>query len=189
MNAMKGPIEKRTLSLLVDSEAGVLARVVGMFSARGYNIESLNVTEIDANEKLARITIVTKGSPMILEQIKAQLSRIITVYLVKDLTVDCQSVERELAFVKIRGREATRNKSLEVAENFQARPIDLKEKAIIFEIVGTSEKIDRFIEEMTPLGVIEIGRTGPLAMEEGPRTLSYEEERHIVLNNTDEVID
>ena len=160
-----------TISLLVDNETGVLARIVGMFSARGYNIESLNVATVDHAQKLSRITLTVRGTLRIIEQIKAQLGRIIPVHQIKDLTIECPSLEREIALIKIIGDEDTRNNALEIAEDFGAIPIDVKHKAVIFELVGKFTKLEEFITLMRPLGLVEIARTGVVSMEKGPGTL------------------
>ena len=162
---------KHTIAIIVDDETGVLARIVGMFAARGYNIESLNVAPVDDEKKLSRITVVTKGSATIIEQIKAQLGRIVPTHTIKDLTVECASLEREIALIKIVGDEKMRNNALEIAEDFRAVPIDVKDTAVIFEMVGKCTKVEEFIELMRPLGLVEIARTGVLAMEKGLGTM------------------
>ena len=156
-----------TISVLVDNEPGILARVVGLFSGRGYNIESLTVAETDSREHLSRITIVTRGTPMIIEQIKAQLDRLVPVHKVADLTLVGPHVERELALVKVVGTGDKRVESLRIADIFRAKAIDSTNSSFVFEITGTSEKIDAFIKLMEPLGLMEVSRTGVVAIARG----------------------
>jgi acetolactate synthase-1/3 small subunit len=160
-------IERHTIAVLVDNEPGILARVVGLFSGRGYNIESLTVAETDAREHLSRITIVTRGTPMIIEQIKAQLDRLVPVHKVSDLTIVGPHVERELALIKVAGTGDKRVESLRIADIFRAKAIDSTNASFVFEITGTSEKIDAFIKLMEPLGLIEVSRTGVVAIARG----------------------
>jgi acetolactate synthase-1/3 small subunit len=160
--------ERHTLSVLVDNEPGVLARVIGLFSGRGYNIESLTVSETEHAKHLSRITIVTTGTPMVIEQIKNQLDRLVPVHRVHDLTVEGPSIERELAMVKVRGRGENRVEALRLADAFRARVIDAGPESFIFEITGASEKIESFINLMLPLGLVEVSRTGVVAISRGP---------------------
>lgn len=160
-------IERHTISVLVDNEAGVLARVIGLFSGRGYNIESLTVAEIDTGNAQSRISVVTSGTPMIIEQIKAQLGRLVPVQKVVDLTEEGAFVERELALVKVRGKGEKRVESLRIADIFRARAIDSTSESFVFEIAGSTQKIDAFIELMKPLGLIDISRTGVVAIARG----------------------
>jgi acetolactate synthase I/III small subunit len=160
--------EARTLAILVDNEPGVLARVVGMFSARGYNIESLTVAETDKAAHASRITIVTRGQPVIIEQIKLQLERIVSVRRVIDVTLDPAGVERELALVKVRSIGHDRVEALSVSEIFRAKVVDTTLGSLIFELTGACEKIDAFIELMRPLGLVEVSRTGVLSIHRGP---------------------
>ncbi|MBT0957137.1 acetolactate synthase small subunit [Alphaproteobacteria bacterium KMM 3653] len=160
-------IETHTLAVVVDNEAGVLARVIGLFSGRGYNIDSLTVAEIDHLGHRSRITIVTTGTPQVIEQIKAQLGRMVPVYQVHDLTVDATSVERELALFKVTGTGNDRIEALRLAEIFRANVVDSTLESFVFEMTGTSEKIDAFAELMNPLGLIEIARTGVAALARG----------------------
>ncbi len=159
--------EKRTFAVLVNNEPGVLARVVGIFSARGYNIESLTVAETDAVKHVSRITIVTSGTPLILEQIRAQLERTVSVRDIHDVSSDPHSVERELALVKVRGSGADRVEALRVADIFRARVIDTTHESFVFELTGAPSKIDKFIGLMGPLGLVELSRTGVLSIERG----------------------
>jgi acetolactate synthase-1/3 small subunit len=160
-------IETHTLAVVVDNEAGVLARVIGLFSGRGYNIDSLTVAEIDHEGHRSRITIVTTGTPGVIEQIKAQLGRIVPVYEVHDLTVDGPSVERELAMFKVAGTGDKRVEALRTAEIFRASVVDSTLGSFTFELTGTASKIDAFAEMMRPLGLQEIARTGVVALSRG----------------------
>ena len=164
-------IERHTIAVQVDNEAGVLARVIGLFSGRGYNIESLTVAETDAEAGLSRITVVTTGTPMIIEQIKAQLSRLVPVHKVVDLTKEGASVERELALVKVAGKGEKRVESLRIADIFRARAIDSTNESFVFEISGSTQKLDAFIELMVPLGLVEVSRTGVVAIARGKSAL------------------
>ncbi|MBE1237355.1 acetolactate synthase small subunit [Phaeovibrio sulfidiphilus] len=164
-------VTRHTISVLVDNEAGVLARVIGLFSGRGYNIESLTVAEIDRVETLSRITLVTSGTPMIIEQIKNQLERLVPVHKVSDLTVEGPHVSRELAMVKVSGSGEKRVEALRIADIFRAQVVDSTNESFVFEIVGKAEKIDAFIGLMEPLGLIDIARTGTLAIARGVSAL------------------
>ncbi|MGB8622772.1 MAG: acetolactate synthase small subunit [Paracoccaceae bacterium] len=160
-------IETHTLAVIVDNEAGVLARVIGLFSGRGYNIDSLTVAEVDHLGHLSRITIVTTGTPAVIEQIKAQLGRIVPVHEVHDLTVEGHAVERELALFKVAGTGEKRIEALRLAEIFRANVVDSTLESFVFEMTGTSEKIDAFAELMRPLGLNEMARTGVAALARG----------------------
>ena len=164
-------IERHTMAVLVDNEAGVLARVIGLFSGRGYNIESLTVAETDADEGISRITIVTSGTPMIIEQIKAQLDRLVPVHRVVDLTTEGASVERELALVKVAGKGNKRVEALRIADIFRARAIDSTNESFVFEISGSTEKLNAFVELMEPLGLVDVSRTGVVAIARGNSAL------------------
>ncbi len=159
--------ERHTIALLVENEPGVLARVIGLFSGRGYNIESLTVAEVDHTGHLSRITIVTTGTPQVIEQIKAQLGRIVPVHDVHDLTVEGPSVERELAIIKVVGEGEKRVEAMRLADIFRANVVDSTLNSFIFEITGTPEKIDAFADLMRPLGLVEIARTGVAALLRG----------------------
>ena len=167
MNAQTEIENTHTIAVLVDNEPGVLARVIGLFSGRGYNIESLTVAETDAVNNLSRITVVTTGTPMIIEQIKAQLQRLVPVHNVRDLTIDGASVERELALVKVVGEGEKRVESLRIADIFRARVVDSTNESFIFEIVGKTGKLDAFIRLMEPLGLADVSRTGVAAISRG----------------------
>lgn len=160
-------VEKRTLAAIVDNEPGVLARVVGLFSARGYNIESLTVAEVDRGHHMSRITIVTSGTNHILEQIEAQLLRLVPVARVIDITNSPAGIERELALVKVRGVGDKRVEALRLSEIFRCNVIDTTSESFVFEITGASSKIDQFIELMVPLGLVEVSRTGVLSLQRG----------------------
>ena len=164
---LQQPVEKRTYAVFVDNEPGVLARVVGLFSARGYNIESLTVAETDVARHVSRITIVTSGTALILDQIRAQLERMVSVREVHDVTRDPQGVERELALVKVKGNGADRVEALRVADIFRARVIDTTHESFVFEVTGASGKIDKFVDLMRPLGLVELSRTGVLSITRG----------------------
>ena len=157
-------IERHTLAVVVDNEAGVLARVIGLFSGRGYNIESLTVAEIDHTGHRSRITVVTTGTPSVIEQIKAQLGRIVPVHEVHDLTTEGPSVERELALFKVSGSGEARVEALRLADIFRANAVDSTLDSFTFEVTGTSEKIDAFADLMRPLGLTELARTGVVAL-------------------------
>ncbi len=160
-------IRKHTMAVLVDNEPGVLARVIGLFSGRGYNIESLTVAEVDIEENLSRITVVTSGNEMIIEQIKAQLARLVPVHRVSDLTLEGPHVERELALVKVVCSGEKRVESLRIADIFRARAVDSTNESFIFEIVGDTGKLDAFINLMAPLGLTDVARTGIAAIARG----------------------
>ena len=160
-------VESHTLAIVVDNEAGVLARVIGLFSGRGYNIDSLTVAEIDHKGHRSRITIVTSGTPQVIEQIKAQLGRIVPVHEVHDLTVEGASVERELALFKVAGNGDKRVEALRLADIFRANVVDSTLESFVFQLTGTPDKIDAFAELMQPLGLREIARTGVAAISRG----------------------
>lgn len=159
--------ERHTLAVLVENEPGVLARVIGLFSGRGYNIDSLTVAEVDHAGHLSRITIVTTGTPQVIEQIKAQLGRIVPVHRVNDLTVDGPSVERELAMFKVAGGGDKRVEALRLADIFRANVVDSTLNSFVFEITGAPEKIDAFADLMRPLGLVDVARTGVAALSRG----------------------
>ncbi|GHC08857.1 acetolactate synthase small subunit [Gemmobacter lutimaris] len=160
-------IESHTLAVLVDNESGVLARVIGLFSGRGYNIDSLTVAEVDHTGHRSRITIVTRGTPQVIEQIKAQLGRLVPVHAVNDLTVEGPAVQRELALLKVAGKGDARIEALRLAEIFRANVVDSTLESFVFEMTGTPEKIDAFAELMRPLGLREVARTGVAALSRG----------------------
>ena len=161
-------IERHTIAVLVDNEPGVLARVIGLFSGRGYNIESLTVAEVDPSNKLSRITIATSGTRMIIEQIKAQLARLVPVHKVHDLTDEGPFVEREMALIKVVCKGEHRIESLRLADIFRAQVIDSTTESFVFEITGSADKLNAFIALMEPLGLAEVSRTGSVAIARGP---------------------
>ncbi|PPD31244.1 MAG: acetolactate synthase small subunit [Hyphomicrobium sp.] len=169
--AMNQEVVSRTLSILVDNEPGVLARVIGLFSGRGYNIDSLTVTETEHEKHVSRITIVTRGTPSVIEQIKHQLERLVPVHRVRDLTIEGQSLERELALVKVAGRGEKRIEALRLAEIFRAKVIDTSIEHFVFEITGKTAKIETFIGIMMELGLVEVSRTGIAAIGRGASSM------------------
>jgi len=160
-------VERHIIACIVDNESGVLARVVGLFSGRGYNIESLTVAVVDAERELSRITLLTSGTRMIVEQIRAQLGRLVPIHKVIDLTEDGPHVERELALLKVEGSGEKRVESLRIADIFRARAVDSTNESFVFEITGTTDKLDAFINLMRPLGLIEVVRTGVVGIARG----------------------
>jgi acetolactate synthase-1/3 small subunit len=164
-------IENHTIAVLVDNEPGVLARVIGLFSGRGYNIESLTVAETDRANSLSRITVVTSGTRMIIEQIKAQLSRLVPVHAVRDLTDEGPHVERELALIKVAGTGEKRIESLRLADVFRARVIDSTTESFVFEMTGSTEKLNAFVALMEPLGLVDVSRTGIVAIARGAKRI------------------
>jgi len=161
--------ESHTLSVLVDNEPGVLARVVGLFSGRGYNIDSLTVSETEHERGLSRITIVTTGTPMVIEQIKNQLERLVPIHSVADLTVVGEGIERELALVKVAGTGEKRVEALRLAQAFGARTVDATLESFVFEITGESAEIERFLGLMKAVGLLEVSRTGVAAITRGAK--------------------
>ena len=161
------PVNRHTLAVIVDNEPGVLARISGMFSGRGYNIESLTVSETEHAKHLSRITIVTTGTNAVIEQIKAQLERLVPVHRVNDLTVQGDSVERELALVKVAGRGETRLEAMRLASAFGAKTVDATLTSFVFELTGTTDEVERFISLMVSVGLVEVSRTGVAALSRG----------------------
>ena len=164
--------QRHTLSVLVDNEPGVLARIAGLFSGRGYNIESLTVSETEHEKHVSRITFVTTGTAMVIEQIKHQLDRLVPVHRVVDLTAGGDAVERELALVKVVGKGDLRSEALRIAAAFGARTLDATLDSFVFELTGSSEDIERFIRVMAGLGLAEVSRTGIAAMGRGAEPIS-----------------
>ena len=160
--------ERHVLTVLVDNEAGILAKIAGLFTARGYNIDSLTVADISENHALSRITIVTNGPPAVIDQIHAQLERLVPVHKVIDLTETGVHLERELALVKVAGKGEQRVEALRLADVFRANVVDTTTESFIFELTGTTEKVDSFIALMRELGLVEVGRTGVVGMMRGP---------------------
>ena len=161
-----------TIAVLVENEAGVLARVIGLFSGRGYNIESLTVAPVDEAKRISRITVVTTGTEMIIEQIKAQLDRLVPVHTVSDLTLEGPHVAREMALIKVAGRGEPRMEALRLADAFRASVVDATTESFVFELTGSSDKLDAFIALMRPLGLAEVSRTGVAAIMRGARILA-----------------
>lgn len=164
-------IERHTIAVLVDNEPGVLARVVGLFSGRGYNIESLTVSAVSEDGSMSRMTIVTTGTPMIIEQIKAQVEKLVPVHGVHDLTADGPHLEREIALIKVVASGAERRESLRIADIFNARVADTTRDSFVFSLTGKPEKIDSFIELMRSLGKTEIARSGVVGIARGAKAL------------------
>ena len=156
-----------TISVLVDNEPGILARVVGLFTGRGYNIESLTVAETDHKAHTSRVTIVTRGTPQVLAQIEAQLTKMVSTRHVQDVTHDPNGLERELALVKVKGTGPDRVEALRVADIFRAKVIDTTHESFVFELTGAPSKIDKFTDLMRPLGLVEVSRTGVLSISRG----------------------
>jgi acetolactate synthase I/III small subunit len=162
-------VETHTLSVLVDNEPGVLARVIGLFSGRGYNIDSLTVSETEHEKHVSRITIVTRGTPMVIEQIKNQLERLVPVHRVVDVTLAGPAIEHELAMVKVKAQGDARAKILDVANEFDARVIDDTADSFVFEVTGAIGKIERCIATLLPLGPVEVSRSGIVAITRGAK--------------------
>ena len=168
LDPTKMPVETHALAVIVDNEPGVLARVIGLFSGRGYNIDSLTVSETQHERHVSRITIVTSGTPAVITQIKHQLERMVPVHSVADLTAQGNAITRELAMVKVAGTGEKRAEALRLADAFRARVIDAGTTSFIFEIPGTSDKVEQFITLMVPLGLVEVARTGVAGITRGP---------------------
>ncbi|MFC7473355.1 acetolactate synthase small subunit [Dankookia sp. GCM10030260] len=164
-------LRNATIAVLVENEAGILARVVGLFSGRGYNIESLTVAPVDADRRLSRITIVTRGTDMVIEQIKSQLDRLVPVHKVSDLTLEGPHLAREMMLIKVAGRGEHRMEALRLADAFRARVVDATTESFVFEMTGAGEKLDAFIDLMRPIGLTEVSRTGVVAIARGPGSL------------------
>ena len=169
-NPINEEIESHTLAIIVVNEPGVLARVIGFFTGRGYNIDSLTVAETDHEENTSRITIVARGTPTVIEQIKASLRQLVPVKRVRDLTTFGPHIERELALIKVAGKGDKRIETLRIADVFRARPVDSTLESFVFEITGTTEKVDAFIALMKPLGLVDVSRTGIAAISRGATT-------------------
>jgi acetolactate synthase-1/3 small subunit len=161
-------VAAHTLSILVDNEPGVLARVIGLFAGRGYNIDSLTVSETEHQKHVSRITIVTRGTPMVIEQIKNQLARLVPVHRVIDVTLSGPAIEHELAMIKVQGTGEGRAEALRVANDFDARVIDDTTESFVFEVTGSTDKIERCIAQLLPLGLVEVSRSGIVAITRGP---------------------
>ena len=169
MSDLKSGQRAATIAVLVENEAGVLARVIGLFSGRGYNIDSLTVAPVDETGRISRITIVTSGTDMVIEQIKAQLDRLVPVHKVSDLTIEGPHLTRELALIKVVGRGESRMEVLRLADAFRARVVDATTESFVLEMTGNGDKIDAFLALMRPIGLVEVSRTGAVAIARGPR--------------------
>ncbi len=168
---MDAQVHSATISVLVENEAGVLARVIGLFSGRGYNIDSLTVAPVDDDRGRSRINVVTSGSDMVIAQIKAQLDRLVPVYKVADLTREGPHIARELALIKVIASGTERSESLRIADAFRARVVDATVTSFVFEMTGNTDKIDAFVALMRPLGLAEVSRSGVAAISRGTTTL------------------
>jgi len=169
MSDLKGGQRGATIGVLVENEAGVLARVIGLFSGRGYNIDSLTVAPVDETGRISRITVVTSGTDMVIEQIKAQLDRLVPVHKVSDLTIEGPHLTRELALIKVVGRGDDRMEVLRLADAFRARVVDATTESFVLEMTGNADKIDAFVALMRPIGLAEVSRTGAVAIARGPK--------------------
>ncbi|MFZ1743452.1 MAG: acetolactate synthase small subunit [Pontixanthobacter sp.] len=169
MHIKQTQAERHVLAITVDNEAGILAKIAGLFTARGYNIDSLTVADISENHAISRITIVTNGPPAVIDQIQAQLERLVPVHKVVDLTEEGPHVERELALIKVAGTGENRVEALRLADVFRAQVVDITTSSFIFELTGSPDKIDNFILLMRELGLVEVGRTGVAGMMRGPQ--------------------
>ena len=167
MKIKQAEAERHVLTVTVDNEAGILAKIAGLFTARGYNIDSLTVADISENHEVSRITIVTRGSDAVIDQIRAQLERLVPVHKVTDLTESGDHVERELALIKVAGRGDARVEALRIAELFRAKVVDTTTASFVFELTGAPDKIDSFIALMRELGLVEVGRSGIVGMMRG----------------------
>ena len=168
MKILRQAGERHVLTILVDNEAGILAKIAGLFTARGYNIDSLTVADISDNHAISRITIVTNGPPAVIDQIHAQLERLVPVHKVIDLTESGPHIERELALIKVTGKGEHRVEALRLADVFRAKVVDTTTSSFIFELTGPPDKIDSFVALMRELGLVEVGRTGVVGMMRGP---------------------
>ena len=169
MSDLKSGQRAATIAVLVENEAGVLARVIGLFSGRGYNIDSLTVAPVDETGRISRITVVTSGTDMVIEQIKAQLDRLVPVHKVSDLTIEGPHLTRELALIKVVGRGDDRMEVLRLADAFRARVVDATTESFVLEMTGNADKIDAFVALMRPIGLAEVSRTGAVAIARGPK--------------------
>ena len=161
-----------TIAVLVENEAGVLARVIGLFSGRGYNIDSLTVAPVEDERGRSRINIVTSGTEMVIEQIKAQLDRLVPVHRVADLAREGAYVAREMALIKVVSTAGDkRSEALRLADAFRARVVDATIGSFVFEMTGSSDKLDAFVDLMRPLGLAEVSRTGVAAIARGTRII------------------
>lgn len=167
MKIAKAESERHVLAVTVDNEPGILAKITGLFTARGYNIDSLTVADISPDHAVSRITIVTNGPPEVIDQIEAQLERLVPVHKVLDLTAAGPHVERELALIKVAGKGEIRVEALRIAELFRAKVVDTTTESFVFELTGAPDKIDSFITLMRELGLVSVGRSGVVGMMRG----------------------
>ncbi len=167
MHIKEQAAERHVLTVMVDNESGILAKIAGLFTARGYNIDSLTVADISENHNVSRITIVTNGPPEVIDQIEAQLERLVPVHKVTDLTTAGPHVERELALVKVKGTGEARVEALRISEVFRASVVDTTTESFVFELTGAPDKIDNFVNLMRGLGLVEVGRSGVVGMMRG----------------------
>ena len=167
MHIKEQAAERHVLTVMVDNESGILAKIAGLFTARGYNIDSLTVADISENHNVSRITIVTNGPPEVIDQIEAQLERLVPVHKVTDLTTAGPHVERELALVKVKGTGEARVEALRISEVFRASVVDTTTESFVFELTGAPDKIDNFVNLMRDLGLVEVGRSGVVGMMRG----------------------
>jgi acetolactate synthase I/III small subunit len=167
MKIAEAASERHVLAVTVDNEPGILAKITGLFTARGYNIDSLTVADITEDHAVSRITIVTNGPPSVIDQIEAQLERLVPVHKVTDLTTAGPHVERELALIKVSGTGDKRVEALRVAEIFRAHVVDTTTTSFVFELTGAPEKINSFVVLMRDLGLVEVGRSGVVGMIRG----------------------
>ena len=167
MKIQQGEAERHVLTVTVDNEAGILAKIAGLFTARGYNIDSLTVADISEDHAISRITIVTNGPPPVIDQITAQLERLVPVHKVTDLTEAGEHVERELALIKVAGQGDSRAEAQRIAEGFQARVVDTTPGSFVFELTETSDRIDSFVAQMREHGLVETARSGVVGMMRG----------------------
>ena len=165
------PKLRHCFAVLVDNEPGVLARVINLFAGRGYNIESLTVSTITADDSISRINIVTTGTAMVIDQIKAQLNRLVPVRSVYDLTVDGPFVSQEVVLIRVVASDHQRRESLRIADIFRATVVDTTLESFIFQMSGSTDKVDSFIELMRALGDTEIARSGVVALSRGSEVL------------------
>ncbi len=172
MPSLENGNRNATIAVLVENEPGILARVVGLFSGRGYNIDSLTVAAVDDTARISRITIVTSGTEMVIDQIKAQLDRLVPVHKVSDLTLEGPHLTRELALIKVVGKGEHRMEALRLADAFRARVVDATTESFVFEMTGNADKIDAFCALMRPVGLVEVSRTGAVAIARGPHGLN-----------------
>ena len=164
----KGKFDTHIFVVWVDNEAGVLARVVGLFSGRGYNIESLAVAEVDATKNISRITIVTTGTPQVIDQIKLQLKKLVPVHKVADFKrEDKKVIFKEMALLKIVSSQKKIDKCVKACKNFNPIILDKTKKSVVIQITALRREIDKMNKKLKPLGLVSASRTGAIAMTRG----------------------